>query len=287
MDIPALRERIETLFTTSTTEQGGDDTRIPDFDSWFPDFIVLLNRGTIRAAELRDGFWTANTWVKKGILLGFRFGRLVDCSIDDRFRYFDKHTYPLRATRLSDGVRIVPGGTSARQGCYLASGVVIMPPAYVNVGGYVDRDTMIDSHALVGSCAQIGARVHLSAAAQIGGVLEPIGASPVVVEDDVMVGGNAGIYEGTVVRRRAVIGAGTILTSSIPVYDLVHETILRASADGPLTIPENAVVIPGTRPAGKSDFARRLGLSAACALIVKYRDERTNAATALESALRI
>lgn len=286
MDIAALREKIESLFTESARE-AVDDALTRDFESWFPEFIDLLTRGEIRAAAPRDGRWTANLWVKKGILLGFRFGRITEYSIDSRFRYFDKHTYPLRATELSDGVRIVPGGTSARMGCYLAPGVVIMPPAYINVGGYVDGDTMIDSHALVGSCAQIGARVHLSAAAQVGGVLEPIGASPVVIEDDVMVGGNSGIYEGTVVRRRAVIGAGTVLTSSIPVYDLVHETVLRASAAGPLTIPENAVVIPGTRPAGKSDFARREGLSAACALIVKYRDDRTDAATALETALRI
>lgn len=286
MDIHRLRERIESLFTKSSAGKRGDNTFDRDFEEWFPEFIGLLTNGTIRSAELKEGRWTANTWVKKGILLGFRFGRIVEYSIDSSFRYFDKHTYPLRATAVTDGVRIVPGGTSARAGCYLAPGVVIMPPAYINVGGYVDRNTMIDSHALVGSCAQIGAQVHLSAAAQVGGVLEPIGASPVVIEDDVMVGGNSGIYEGTVVRRRAVIGAGTILTSSIPVYDLVNEKILRASAEGPLVIPENAVVIPGSRPAGKSDFARQHGLSAACALIVKYRDERTDAATALESALR-
>ncbi len=287
MEIPALRERIEAFFTQATAAPPGDPTIAREFEEWFPEFIALLTRGEIRSAEPREGRWVANTWVKKGILLGFRLGRIVDYSIDGRFRYFDKHTYPLRPVELSDGVRIVPGGTSARSGAYLAPGVVIMPPAYINVGSYVDRDSMIDSHALVGSCAQIGARVHLSAAAQIGGVLEPIGASPVVVEDDVMVGGNSGIYEGTVVRRRAVIGAGTVLTSSIPVYDVVREQVLRASADAPLTIPENAVVIPGTRPAGKSDFARRHGLSSACALIVKYRDEKTDAATALETALRI
>jgi 2,3,4,5-tetrahydropyridine-2-carboxylate N-succinyltransferase len=286
MDVTALQQKIEALFSKPAKE-AVDDALIRDFEAWFPEFVGLLTSGKIRAAEPREGRWTANIWVKKGILLGFRLGRLTEYSIDSRFRYFDKHTYPLRVTELGDGVRIVPGGTSARMGSYLAPGVVIMPPAYINVGGYVDCDTMIDSHALVGSCAQIGARVHLSAAAQVGGVLEPIGASPVVIEDDVMVGGNSGIYEGTVVRRGAVIGAGTILTSSIPVYDLVQETVLRASAEGPLTIPENAVVIPGARPAGKGEFAREHGLSAACALIVKYRDERTDAATALESALRI
>ncbi|MEJ2078209.1 MAG: 2,3,4,5-tetrahydropyridine-2,6-dicarboxylate N-succinyltransferase [Acidobacteriota bacterium] len=286
MDVTALQQKIEALFSKPAKE-AVDDALIRDFEAWFPEFVGLLTSGKIRAAEPREGRWTANIWVKKGILLGFRLGRLTEYSIDSRFRYFDKHTYPLRVTELGDGVRIVPGGTSARMGSYLAPGVVIMPPAYINVGGYVDCDTMIDSHALVGSCAQIGARVHLSAAAQVGGVLEPIGASPVVIEDDVMVGGNSGIYEGTVVRRGAVIGAGTILTSSIPVYDLVRETVLRASAEGPLTIPENAVVIPGARPAGKGEFARAHGLSAACALIVKYRDERTDAATALESGLRI
>ncbi|MEJ2082774.1 MAG: 2,3,4,5-tetrahydropyridine-2,6-dicarboxylate N-succinyltransferase [Acidobacteriota bacterium] len=286
MDVTALQQKIEALFSKPAKE-AVDDALIRDFEAWFPEFVGLLTSGKIRAAEPREGRWTANIWVKKGILLGFRLGRLTEYSIDSRFRYFDKHTYPLRVTELGDGVRIVPGGTSARMGSYLAPGVVIMPPAYINVGGYVDCDTMIDSHALVGSCAQIGARVHLSAAAQGGGVLEPIGASPVVIEDDVMVGGNSGIYEGTVVRRGAVIGAGTILTSSIPVYDLVRETVLRASAEGPLTIPENAVVIPGARPAGKGEFARAHGLSAACALIVKYRDERTDAATALESGLRI
>lgn len=287
MEIPALQERIEALFTQAKAAAPGDETIAGEFEALFPEFIERLTRGEIRSAEKREGRWEANPWVKKGILLGFRFGRIVEYSIDASFRYFDKHTYPLRPTDAADGVRIVPGGTSARSGSYLAPGVVIMPPAYINVGGYVGRDTMIDSHALVGSCAQIGERVHLSAAAQIGGVLEPIGAAPVVIEDDVMVGGNAGIYEGTVVSRRAVIGAGTILTSSIPVYDLIHETVLRASAEGPLTIPDNAVVIPGARPAGKGEFARRHGLSAACALIVKYRDERTDAATALETALRM
>jgi 2,3,4,5-tetrahydropyridine-2-carboxylate N-succinyltransferase len=279
MEASALRERIETAFA-------GGRERPGDFDEWFPALIDQLTRGTIRSAEPRDGTWAANAWVKKGILLGFRHGKLTEYPQGGDFRYFDKDTYPLRPTRLEDSVRIVPGGTSARTGSYLAPGVVIMPPAYVNVGSYVGTDTMIDSHALVGSCAQVGARVHLSAAAQIGGVLEPVGAVPVIIEDDVMVGGNCGIYEGTVVKRRAVLGAGTILTSSIPVYDLVHERVLKASPGNPLTIPENAVVIPGSRPLTRSHFASENGLSAYCALIVKYRDERTDAATALEEALR-
>lgn len=279
MEASALRERIEAAFA-------GGRERPDDFDEWFPGFIEQLTRGKIRSAELQNEAWVANAWVKKGILLGFRHGKLTEYPQGGDFRYFDKDTYPLRPTRLEDSVRIVPGGTSARTGSYLAPGVVIMPPAYINVGSYVGPDTMIDSHALVGSCAQIGARVHLSAAAQIGGVLEPVGAVPVIVEDDVMVGGNCGIYEGTVVRRRVVLGAGTILTSSIPVYDLVHGRILKASPGNPLTIPDNAVVIPGSRPVTRSPFARENGLSAYCALIVKYRDERTDAATALEEALR-
>ncbi len=279
MNARVLRERVEAAFDAGRE-------RPADFDEWFPIFIAQLTCGEIRSAELRDGTWTANTWVKKGILLGFRHGNLTEYPQGGDFRYFDKDTYPLRPTRLAEAVRIVPGGTSARTGSYLAPGVVIMPPAYINVGSYVGADTMIDSHALVGSCAQIGARVHLSAAAQVGGVLEPVGAVPVVIEDDVMVGGNCGIYEGTVVKRRAVLGAGTILTSSIPVYDLVHEQILKAEPGRPLTIPENAVVIPGSRPVTRNPFARDNGLHAACALIVKYRDDRTNAATALEEALR-
>jgi 2,3,4,5-tetrahydropyridine-2-carboxylate N-succinyltransferase len=240
----------------------------------------------VRAAEPKGEEWAVNRWVKKGILLGFRYGQLVDYSINPAFGYFDKDTYPLRPIGLEDSIRMVPGGTSIRTGSFVSRGVVLMPPAYVNVGAYIDEDAMIDSHALVGSCAQIGCRVHLSAAAQIGGVLEPVGALPVVIEDDVLVGGNAGIYEGTIVKKGAVIGAGTILTSSIPVYDLVNERTLRSSKDRPLTIPKNAVVIPGTRPVTSSAFAAEKNLQVSCALIIKYRDEKTDAATALETELR-
>lgn len=275
-----IRERIEEIFAA--------DSKLapPGFDRLFERFMEELNAGRIRAAEPSVEGWRVNAWVKKGILLGFRFGSLADYSINDAFCYFDKTTFPLRPGSLSEGVRIVPGGTSVRSGCYLAEGVVIMPPAYVNVGAYVGPGTMIDSHALVGSCAQIGAGVHLSAAAQIGGVLEPIGAVPVVIEDDVLVGGNCGIYEGTVVKKGAVIGAGTVLTASIPVYDVPNQRILRRSEDGPMIIPENAVVVPGSRPLKSAAFPSEVGLHVGCAVIVKYRDQRTNAATALESALR-
>ncbi|MGW8179125.1 MAG: 2,3,4,5-tetrahydropyridine-2,6-dicarboxylate N-succinyltransferase [bacterium] len=277
-EIKSIKDTLEQIFDE------GDAS--PAFRTVFEDFIHCLNSGRVRAAEPRGDSWVTNTWVKKGILLGFRHGKLVDYSVNSAFGYFDKDTYPLKKIKLEDGIRMVPGGTSIRSGSYVASGVVLMPPAYINAGAYVDQDTMIDSHALVGSCAQIGRRVHLSAAAQIGGVLEPIGASPVIVEDDVLVGGNAGIYEGTVVRKRAVIGAGTILTSSIPVYDLVHERILRSSRDRPLIIPEDAVVIPGTRPVASSPFAAAQGLQVSCALIIKYRDEKTDSSTALETELR-
>jgi len=280
MDVNKLQEWIEGAFDTCRVRTG-------EFDDWFGPFIVGLTQGTIRAAEpLPDGGWKVNTWVKKGILLGFRLGVVVDRSANDTFSFFDKDTYPLRPMSLEEGIRVVPGGTSVRTGSHLAPGVVIMPPAYVNVGAFVGPSTMIDSHALVGSCAQIGARVHLSAAAQIGGVLEPIGALPVIVEDDVMIGGNCGIYEGIRIGRRAVIGAGTVLTRSVPVYDLVREQVLRSTAGQPVEIPEGAVVVPGTRRLDRGGFASAHGLSAACALIIKYRDERTDAATVLEEALR-
>ena len=274
-----LSERIEALFESGLQEP------LPEFDSVFGDFINGLNSGRIRAAESTGSGWRVNHWVKKGILLGFRVGTLRDYSVNEAFRYFDKSTYPLRPLELADRVRVVPGGTSIRNGSYVAPGVVMMPPAYVNVGAYVGEDSMIDSHALVGSCAQIGARVHLSAAAQVGGVLEPVGALPVIIEDDVLVGGNSGIYEGAVVRKGAVIGAGTILTGSIPVYDAVQACVLRKTPDAPLTIPEGAVVVPGTRPLG-SEYGVENRLHLSCAVIVKYRDEGTDAATALEEALR-
>lgn len=274
----SLKEKIEQAY--SQAEKFGQ-TELELFD----EFKRLLNSGEVRSAEKVGGEWQVNQWVKKGILLGFKLGKLVDCSIDEQFRFFDKSTYPLKKIQLEDKIRQVPGGSSIRDGSYIAPGVVMMPPAYINVGAYVDEDTMVDSHALVGSCAQIGKRVHLSAAAQVGGVLEPIGGMPVIIEDNVMVGGNCGIYEGTLVCENAVVGAGTILTGSMPVYDLVNETVIRKSADKPLTIPAGAVVVPGSRPI-KGDFAKEHGLSIYSPLIVKYRDEKTSASTVLEESLR-
>jgi len=250
----------------------------------FHRFLDALEAGEIRSAEKGDdGDWYANAWVKQGILLGFRLGEIEDFSTEP-FSFFDKSTYPARTMQQSDGVRIVPGGSTIRRGAHVAKGVVCMPPMYVNVGAYVGSGTMVDSHALVGSCAQIGSHVHLSAAAQVGGVLEPIGAVPVVIEDDVFVGGGCGIYEGCVVRKGAVLAAGVILTGSSRVYDFANETVLRAK-DGQLEIPENAVVVPGTR-AVDSDFGRAHGLSLAAPCIVKYRDASTDASTTLEDALR-
>jgi 2,3,4,5-tetrahydropyridine-2-carboxylate N-succinyltransferase len=272
--------RIETAF-----EAGSDIANITNIRELFDEFKTLINDGTVRAADKIDGSWQVNHWVKKGVLLGFRLGELTDYSIDDEFRFFDKSTYPLKRITVENGIRQVPGGSSIRDATYVSSGVVIMPPAYINVGAFVDEGTMVDSHALVGSCAQIGKRVHLSAGCQIGGVLEPIGAMPVIVEDDVMVGGNSGIYDGTIVESGAVIGAGTIITGSTPVFDLVNKTILRKSADKPLVIPTGAVVVAGTRPA-KGAFATDNGISLYTPLIIKYRDSRTDAATVLEDALR-
>jgi 2,3,4,5-tetrahydropyridine-2,6-dicarboxylate N-succinyltransferase len=248
-------------------------------------FLAELEKGALRAAERNeDGVWKANGWVKEGILSAFRFGVLTEFA-SGALSFIDKDTIPPRRFKIPDGVRIVPGGSSIRRGAHVAKGVVMMPPAFVNVGAFVDEDTMIDSHALVGSCAQIGKRVHLSAAAQIGGVLEPVGNLPVVVEDDVVVGGNCGIYEGTIVRSRAVIGAGVVLTGSTPVYDVVRGQIYRRTDVQPLEIPFGAVVIPGSRPM-RGAFAEQHGLSVATPVIVKYRDEKTDAGTALEDALR-
>ena len=251
----------------------------------FNEFLFFLDHGEIRAAENVDGTWKVNRWVKKGILLGFRIGGMEDYSVNGRFRYFDKSTYPLKKIDADDGIRLVPGGSSIRSGAYVARGVVCMPPMYINVGAYVDEDTMVDSHALVGSCAQVGKRVHLSAASQLGGVLEPVGALPVIIEDDVLIGGNCGVYEGTIVRRKAVIAAGVTLTGGTAVYDIVHHQIYRRNRERPLIIPENAVVVPGSRPL-TDDWARTERLSISTPVIVKYRDERTDAATALEDALR-
>ena len=246
---------------------------------------LSLNRGDVRAADNYSENWKVHTWVKKGILLAFRTGVLREFPGDDVFSFFDKDTMGIRQFTVNQGVRIVPGGSVARDGAYLAKGVVMMPPSYVNIGAYVDEGTMIDSHALVGSCAQIGKHVHLSAAAQIGGVLEPIGSMPVIIGDDVFIGGNCGIYEGTIVKRRAVIAAGVILTGGTPVYDLVHRTIHKKSSTSPLTIPEGAVVIAGNRKLDHP-FAQEHNLSIYTPIIIKYRDEKTDASTVLEESLR-
>ncbi len=248
-------------------------------------FLAELEHGTTRAAWRDDAMvWHVEPWVKEGILAAFKFGILAEFA-SGALSFVDKDTIPARRFKKEDGIRIVPGGTSIRRGAYVGKGVVIMPPAFVNVGAYVDEDTMIDSHALVGSCAQVGKRVHISAAAQVGGVLEPIGNMPVIVEDDVVIGGNSGIYEGTIVRGRAVIGAGVILTGSTPVYDIVRGQIYRKDPEHPLEIPYGAVVVPGSRKL-KAEFAEALGLQINTPIIVKYRDEKTDSATALEEALR-
>ncbi len=245
-----------------------------------------LNAGTVRAAE-RDaaGRWRANAWVKAGILLGFRLGTVQPAAEGGPFPFFDKHTWPLKRLSPLDGVRLVPGGSSIRDGAFVATGVVIMPPAFINAGAYVDEGTMVDSHALVGSCAQIGKRVHLSAAAQIGGVLEPIGALPVIIEDGVLVGGNCGVYEGTIVREQAVLAPGTILTGGTIVYDLVRNTTYRREGDRPLEIPAGAVVVPGSRPVS-SGPGQAMGISLYAPVVVKYRDDRTDTAVRLEELLR-
>ena len=255
----------------------------------FRDFKEGLNRGKIRAAEpdtaAKTG-WRANAWVKKGILLGFRMGVIVDMSIDtSKQPFFDKSTYPVRPMMGGDGVRIVPGGSSIRDGSFIGRGVICMPPMFVNVGAYVGEGTMIDSHALVGSCAQLGRNSHISAGAQIGGVLEPVGALPVIIEDEVLVGGNSGVYEGTVVKRRAVLGTGTILNRSIPVYDLVRDQVYTATETEPLVIPEEAIVVPGSRAVTHASGAK-WGLSLQAAVIVKYRDAKTDARVQLEDLLR-
>src|SRR6266478_1069879 len=277
----SLREQIEQL-----ANREGADYSQADF-ALFNEFKASLNRGEIRAAERNaDGQWHTNAWVKRGILLGFRMGSIVEISPPGAIlQFLDKHTYPVRKFSTDDRVRIVPGGSSIRDGAYIAPGVVCMPPMFVNAGAYVDEGTMIDSHALVGSCAQVGKHVHLSAAAQIGGVLEPVGTLPVIIEDEAMVGGGCGVYEGTIVRERAVLAPGTILTGSTPVYDLVRDQVYRRAGDGPLEIPAGAVVVPGARAAPGASAAR-WGISLYAPVIVKYRDEKTDAATLLEEYLR-
>ena len=279
MTVTDLAARIESLAATRAGQPLASDA-----EECVNELLDALERGELRAAErAENGSWRAVPWVKQGILLGFRAGHLVE--IGETLGFVDKHTYPPRRMRVADNVRVVPGGSSIRRGAFVAPGVVCMPPMYVNVGAYVGEGTMVDSHALIGSCAQIGARVHVSAAAQIGGVLEPVNAAPVVIEDDVLVGGNCGVYEGTIVRERAVLAAGVVLTRGTPVFDLVNETVYKASSDRPLEIPRAAVVVPGAR-AVSSDWGRDQGLSLQAPVIVKYRDEKTDLATTLESWLR-
>jgi 2,3,4,5-tetrahydropyridine-2-carboxylate N-succinyltransferase len=267
-------------FYSLPQEALGDEARAA-FDA----FRDALEAGDVRAAEPGPDGWRVNAWVKKAILLGFRLGRFTEFEPAGRLQFFDKDTFPPQRFSAERNVRVVPGGTAVRSGAHVAPGVVIMPPAYVNVGARVEQGTLIDSHALVGSCAQIGQRVHLSAGAQIGGVLEPVGALPVIVEDDVLVGGNCGVYEGAVVGRRAVLGAGVILTGSVTLYDVVKKTAYRRQGSDPLRVPPGAVVVPGSRRLADS-FAEKIGLQLYTPVIVKYRDERTDAAAALEDALR-
>jgi 2,3,4,5-tetrahydropyridine-2,6-dicarboxylate N-succinyltransferase len=294
-----LQDRIDELFSRPTGQYGDE------YFQAFDEFKAALNEGRIRAAEPSPTGWKANAWVKKGILLGFRIGRVVEMSLQspsgacvepgstgekadataDGHQFRDKHTYPLKHIPVERNVRVVPGGSSIRDGCYIGKGVVCMPPMYINVGAYVDDGTLVDSHALVGSCAQIGKRVHLSAAAQIGGVLEPVGALPVIVEDDVLVGGNCGVYEGTVIGQGAVLAAGTILTGSTPVYDLVRDSVYRRDGEQPLTIPLGAVVVPGARAITRGR-GKEWGLSLYTPVIIKYRDEKTDQAVRLEDLLR-
>jgi 2,3,4,5-tetrahydropyridine-2-carboxylate N-succinyltransferase len=283
--IATLESDVERLAADTGTAATADAARVVS------DLLDALERGDVRAARRRgDGSWEAVPWVKRGILLAFRVGNLVSMSPDAGtstpvFSFVDKHTMPPRAFGLADGVRVVPGGSTIRRGAYVAPGVVCMPPMYINVGAYIETGTMVDSHALVGSCAQIGARVHLSAAAQIGGVLEPVNAAPVVIENDVVVGGNCGVYEGTVVSARAVLAAGVVLTRGTPVFDLVAQRIHRAEEGRPLVIPSGAVVVPGAR-AVRDPWGEEQGLSLQTPVIVKYRDEKTDASTALERWLR-
>ena len=276
-----LQTRIDELFSRRT------ETYDHEFFTAFDELKAALNHGRVRAAEPDPNApsgWRVNGWVKKGILLGFRLGRVVNMKpADSQFR--DKHTFPLKHLPDNQNIRVVPGGSSIRDGCYLARNVTCMPPMYINVGAYVDEGTMVDSHALVGSCAQVGKNVHISAAAQIGGVLEPIGALPVIIEDEALVGGNCGVYEGTIVGKGAVLAAGTIITGSTPVYDLVRDTVHRREGDVPLRIPDGAVVVPGGRAVTKGR-GKELGISLYTPVIIKYRDEKTDQAVRLEELLR-
>ncbi len=282
MSIEQLQKAVEHHFAAGTAAHG-DESAL----KVFLELRAALERGEVRAAApdaASPTGWRVNTWVKQGILLGFRIGVLQDFPAAG-LSFVDKHTYPVRKFTAGDGVRVVPGGSSVRAGAFVARGVVCMPPMYINAGAFVDEGTLVDSHALVGSCAQVGKRVHISAAAQIGGVLEPVNASPVIVEEDVLIGGNSGVYEGTIVSRGAVLAAGTILTRGTPLFDLVNGTILRSTGDSPLIVPANAVVVPGSRAISKGK-GEEWGLSLYAPVIVKYRDDKTDLSTTLEDLLR-
>jgi 2,3,4,5-tetrahydropyridine-2-carboxylate N-succinyltransferase len=284
MQVSNLESQIESFFAIPAPEMTPE--RRLEALNVLAEFRAALNRGEIRAASRSDGGdWIVNQWVKRGVLLGFRLGAMVDYSIDENFRFFDKETYPTKRVTINDGVRIVPGGTTARDGAHLGQGVTIMPPAFVNVGAYVDDGTMIDSHALIGSCAQVGKRCHISAAAQIGGVLEPVGAMPVIIEDEVLVGGNCGVYEGALVRERAILASGVVLTGSTPIFDAARGEIYRREGDKPLEVPAGAVVVPGARAINVGP-AKDWGLSVYAPIIIKYRDEKTEASVKLEDFLR-
>jgi 2,3,4,5-tetrahydropyridine-2,6-dicarboxylate N-succinyltransferase len=276
-----LQAKIEELYAREAKEFGNE------YFLAFEEFKSALNEGRVRAAEpdaTSPSGWRVNGWVKKGILLGFRLGKVVPM-LSAELQFRDKHTYPLKKIPVGQNIRVVPGGSSIRDGCYIAKNVTCMPPMYINVGAYVDEGTMVDSHALVGSCAQVGKRCHISAAAQIGGVLEPIGALPVIIEDEALIGGNTGVYEGTIVGKGAVLAAGTIITGSTPVYDLVRDIVHRRDGDNPLRIPEGAVVVPGSRNITKGR-GKELGISLYTPVIIKYRDEKTDQAVRLEELLR-
>jgi 2,3,4,5-tetrahydropyridine-2-carboxylate N-succinyltransferase len=273
----SLQFQIERL---ASADQLGKDAR-----EIFLKFRDALTRGEIRAAERQGDNWKVNVWVKQGILLGFRLGEITQMGSGECLSFVDKDTFPARKFTVADKVRVVPGGSSVRLGAYIAPSVICAPPMFINVGAYVDEGTMIDSHALVGSCAQIGKRVHLSAAAQIGGILEPVNAAPVIIEDDVLVGGNCGVYEGTLVRSRAVLAAGTILTRSTPLYDLVNGEVYRAADEKSLEVPHNAVVVPGSRAVNKGK-AKEWGISVYAPVIIKYRDEKTERGVEMEDWLR-
>jgi len=286
MQIEELKNNIEKFYSAYIIDTVTPATEINDLTTTIDYFLKYLNQGKIRSAEKQAQSWIVNSWIKKGILLLFKLGKLQEMILGNNdFIFFDKDTVMLRKFELSDGVRIVPGGSAIRNGVYVGKDVICMPPMYINIGAYVDEGTMVDSHALIGTCAQIGKRVHISAAAQIGGVLEPIGANPVIIEDNVMIGGNCGIYEGVIIKQNAILGSGVILNSSVKVYDLINNSILISSETMPLTIPENAVVVQGARGIN-TNFGKENNLSISTPIIVKYRDAKTDAKTELENALR-